>query len=82
MVGAGASVGVMIKAGWGVDVAIAARVRLGVAVGDAGNTVVGAVRVVPSPPQATKVPSRMTKPKDASQVRHLPNTRPVISRFR
>ena len=73
-VGAGVTVGVMIRVGRGVGVAISARVGLGVAVGEGGNSVASGLGVVPSLPQATKVPSRMTKPKDARQIHHHPNT--------
>lgn len=80
-VAVGEGVGVIINVGWSVGVAVAAGVGLGVVVAESDGTVPIGMGVVPSPPQATKVPSRMTKPKNAAQVHHLPNTIPVISSF-
>ena len=81
-VGGGASEGVGIRVGWTVGGVITAVVGLGEAVGEAGKTVAVGEGFVPSPPQTARVPSTTTKPKNVSQVRHLPNTRPVISCLR
>ena len=85
--GLGAAVGVAVKLGVGVGITVevAGMVELGLV---SENTAVGVgamvveVTGIPWSPQATKIPSMATIPKDANRMHRLPNPPTYISCLR